>query len=225
MRLSLATCLILSPFAALADESGQLVARSACEPLYTVQKRGCMAEHVLRCETPQGLIYRSEFIEDGELTDVEFADADFEFLASWNAEGATFLQGLVENRDPFSLSTLLETGNDTVDQTALVDPQFVAPREAEIVGISRLTGEMRQIGESEVERIAFEGSLDLTSTVWGIEGDMFLDRATGTLFSGVSQITIDGFTEEVPGDPVRIMREGDRAFMLNITLFDCGEAS
>lgn len=225
MKGCLASVLVLLPFAAFGDEAGQLVTRDQCQPLYTVQKRGCVAEHVLRCETPDGTIYRSEFVEDGVLTDVEFADADFEFLANWNSEGETFLLGLVDNRDPFSLSSLLATGSDTVDQTALVDPQFVAPREAEIVGISRMTGDVRQVGESEVERIAFEGSLDLATTAWGIAGDMFLDRATGTLFSGMSQITIEGMSQDVPGDPQRILREGDRGFMLNITLFDCGEAS
>lgn len=225
MRLPLAACLVVAPLVAMADESRQLLPREQCQPLYTVQKSGCVAEHVLRCETSDGPIYRSEFIENGELTDVEFADADFEFLSSWNSEGIEFLLELVDNRDPFSLSTLLETGIDTVDQTALVNPQLVAPREAEVIGFSRMTGEVSEVDGSEIERIVFEGSLDLSSTVWGIAGDMYLDLETVTLFSGPTKLTLDGFSEDIPGEPMRILREGDRGFMLNITLFDCGEES
>ena len=183
MKGYLASVLVLLPFAAFGDEAGQLVPRDQCQPLYTVQKRGCVAEHVLRCDTPEGTIYRSEFVEDGVLTDVEFADADFEFLANCNSEGENFLLGLVDNRDPFSLSSLLSTGSDTVDQTALVDPQFVAPREAEIVGISRMTGDARQVGESEVERIAFEGTAAGTGYPL-FDTDRLLEQVAGLLQGG-----------------------------------------
>jgi hypothetical protein len=217
--------LMLMPLAAIADDSGQFLTRDQCQPLYTVQKTGCVAEHVLRCDTPEGLFYRSEIIEDGELTDVEFADADFEFVSSWNAEGMNFLLDMVENRDPFSLSTLLSQGVDQIDQTALVDLQMVAPREAEFVGSAAMTGEVLTVDGSEVDSIAVVGSLDLGTMVWEISGAMFVDRATQTLFNGASELTVDGFTEEVPGDPVKIFREGDAAFMKNITMFDCGEES
>lgn len=223
MRSLVALGLVLMPLAANADEVGQLVPRDQCQPLYTVQKNGCVAEHVLRCDTPDGVIYRSEMIEDGELTDVEFADADFEFVSSWNAEGLTFLLELTDNRDPFSLSTLLRDGVDQVDQTALVDLQFVAPREAEFIGSAAMTGNVQTIDGSEIESIAVIGSLDLGSMVWEISGEMYLDVATQTLFNGPSTLEIDGFAEEIPGEPVRILREGDLGFMKDITLFGCGE--
>ena len=223
MRSLVALGLVLMPLAADADESGQLVPRDQCLPLYTVQKRGCVAEHVLRCDMPDGVIYRSEMIEDGELTDVEFADADFEFLSNWNAEGLTFLLELTDNRDPFSLSTLLADGVDQVDQTALVDLQMVAPREAEFTGSAAMTGNVQTIDGGEIETIAVIGSLDLGSMVWEISGEMYLDVTTQTLFNGPSTLEIDGFAEEIPGEPVRILREGDLGFMKDITLFDCGE--
>lgn len=213
------------PPAAFADANGQFLTRDQCRPLYTVQKTGCMAEHVLRCETPEGLFYRSEIIEDGELTDVEFADADFEFVSSWNAEGAAFLLEMLENRDPFSLSTLLSAGVDQIDQTALVDLRLVAPREAEFVGSAAMTGEVLTVDGSAIDSVAIVGSLDLGTMVWEITGAMYVDRATETLFNGPSELTVDGFTEEVPGDPVRIFRDGHTAFMKNITMFDCGEES
>lgn len=214
------TCL---PLAAFADESGQFLSREQCQPLYTVQKTGCVAEHVLRCETPDGLFYRSEVIEDGALTDVEFSDADFEFVSSWNVEGLTFLLELVDNRDPFSLTTLLSEGVDQVDQTALVDLQMVAPREAVFTGSSAMTGEVLTIDGREVESIAVIGALDLGTMVWEISGEMYLDHETQTLFDGPSVLTVDGFTEEMPGKPVRIFTEGSPGFMKDITLFDCGE--
>lgn len=225
MRGSIALGLMLMPLAAVADETGQFLTRAQCEPLYTVQKTGCVAEHVLRCDTPDGLFYRSEMIEDGKLTDVEFADADFEFVSSWNAEGNTFLLEMVENRDPFSLSTLLANGVDQVDQTALVDLQMVAPREADFTGSAAMTGEVLTIDGSEIDSIAVVGALDLGTMVWEISGAMFLDRATQTLFNGQSKLTVDGYDETIPGDPVRIFRAGDAAFMKDITMFDCGEES
>lgn len=225
MKIALALGLAFLPFAAFADESGQLVPRDQCQPLYTVQKRGCVAEHVLRCETPEGVIYRSEMIEDGALTDVEFADADFEFVSSWNVEGMNFILEMIDNRDPFSLSALLAEGVDSVDQTALVDLQMVAPREADFVGSAAVTGEVLTVDGSQVDSIAVVGSLDLGTMVWEISGAMFLDRATQTLFNGPSEVSIEGYVEEIPGDPVRIFRAGDPAFMKNITMFDCGEES
>lgn len=225
MKIALALGLVFLPFTAFADESGQLVPRDQCQPLYTVQKRGCVAEHVLRCETPEGVIYRSEMIEDGALTDVEFADADFEFVSSWNVEGMNFILEMIDNRDPFSLSALLAEGVDSVDQTALVDLQMVAPREADFVGSAAVTGEVLTVDGSQVDSIAVFGSLDLGTMVWEISGAMFLDRATQTLFNGPSEVSIEGYVEEIPGDPVRIFRAGDPAFMKNITMFDCGEES
>lgn len=225
MKIALALGLAFLPFAAFADESGQLVPRDQCQPLYTVQKRGCVAEHVLRCETPEGVIYRSEMIEDGALTDVEFADADFEFVSSWNVEGMNFILEMIDNRDPFSLSALLAEGVDSVDQTALVDLQMVAPREADFVGSAAVTGDVLTVDGSQVDSIAVVGSLDLGTMVWEISGAMFLDRATQTLFNGPSEVSIEGYVEEIPGDPVRIFRAGDPAFMKNITMFDCGEES
>ncbi|NND20608.1 MAG: hypothetical protein HKO14_00840, partial [Silicimonas sp.] len=87
MKKATAIALLLAPFTATADESGQLVPREHCTPLYTVQKRGCVAEHVLRCETPDRVLFRNEFVEDGALMDVTFSDADYEFVDEWNAEG------------------------------------------------------------------------------------------------------------------------------------------
>ncbi len=223
MRAALVLALTCLPIAALADESGQFLSRAQCVPLYTVQKTGCVAEHVLRCETPEGLFYRSEVIEDGELTDVEFSDSDFEFVSSWNADGIVFLLEMVENRDPFSLSTLLSDGVDQVDQTALVDLQMVAPREAEFTGSSAMTGEVLTIDGREVESVAVVGALDLGTMIWEISGVMYLDRQTKTLFDGPTALSIDGFTENMPGDPVRIFTEGEPGFMKDITLFDCGE--
>ena len=223
MRAVLVIASGLLPFAALADESGQLVQRDQCQPLYTVQKRGCVAEHVLRCQTPDGLIYRNESIEDGKLTDVEFSDADFEYVDSWNANGEVFLLEMVENRDPFSLSALLESDVDSFDQTALVDLQVVAPREADFVGSSALTGEVLRVDGSESESVAFVGTLDFSTMSWELSGTMYLDHETETLFSGPVEITIDGYSETMPGEPARILREGDPGFMLNVTMFDCGE--
>lgn len=223
MRAALAIALTISPLAALADESGQFLSRAQCQPLYSVQKTGCVAEHVWRCDTPDGVFYRNEVVEDGALTDVEFSDADFEFVSSWNAEGLIFLLEMVENRDPFSLSTLLSEGVDQVDQTALVDLQMVAPREADFRGSSAMTGEVLAIDGREVESVAVVGTLDLGTMVWDLSGVMYLDRQTETLFDGPTVLTIDGFTEEMPGEPVRIFTEGDPGFMKDITLFDCGE--
>jgi hypothetical protein len=86
-----------------------------------------------------------------------------------------------------------------------------------------MTGNVQTIDGGEIETIAVIGSLDLGSMVWEISGEMYLDVTTQTLFNGPSTLEIDGFAEEIPGEPVRIFREGDTAFMKNITMFECGE--
>lgn len=225
MRAGISIILFSAPLTAFADESGELVRRDQCQPLYTVQKRGCVAEHVMRCEVGGDLFYRSDTIQDGELTDIEFSDADFEFVSSWNVDGMNFLLEMIDNRDPFSLSTLVVEGIDGVDQTVLVNPAIVAPREADFVGSSALTGVVQSIDGSEVENIALVGSLDLGTTVWEISGDMYLDQQTQTLFYGTAEFVIEGQTQVVPGDPVKILRKGDVGFMKDITIFDCGEES
>ncbi|NNL35095.1 MAG: hypothetical protein HKP35_04685 [Silicimonas sp.] len=223
MKKATAIALLLAPFTATADESGQLVPREHCTPLYTVQKRGCVAEHVLRCETPDRVLFRNEFVEDGALMDVTFSDADYEFVDEWNAEGLKFILGLVDNRDPFSLSNLRDTGVDVFDQTAMVDMQIVAPREATILGDARLTGETLALGGGVLEEVSVRATLNLSSMEIWMEGTSYVDRTTGTMFDGAYRMSIDGFDEELPGAPVEVLRDGDRGFMRNITLFDCGE--
>lgn len=223
MRTVFAIATALAPFAASADENAQLVPREHCTPLYTVQKRGCVAEHVLRCETPERVLYRNEYIEDGALTDVTFSDNDYEFVDEWNAEGLAFILEMVENRDPFSLSDLRETGVDAFDQTALVDMQVVAPREATVLGDARMTGETLSFDGHVVEEVAVRATVDLATMEFWLEGTSYVDRETGTMFDGAYIMSVDGFDEELPGAPVKVMREGDRGFMHNITLFDCGE--
>lgn len=215
--------LTLLPLAAIADESGQLVPRDQCTPLYTVQKRGCVAEHVLRCDTAERVIFRNEYVEDGELTDISFSDADYEYLSEWSADGMAFVLDMIENRDPFSMSNILKHGVDAFDQTALVDLQMVAPREAVVLGDAQLTGVTEIWGGGPVDEVAVRATLDLaTMEIW-IEGMSYVDRMTGTMFDGAYSMTVAGFTEEVPGEPVKILREGDRGFMMDITLFGCGE--
>jgi hypothetical protein len=215
--------LIFLPFAATADESGQLVPREACQPLYTVQKRGCVAEHVLRCDLPDGVIYRNEVVENGELTDVSFSDADYEYLDEWNADGLRFILRMVENRDPFSLSALRETGSDVFDQTALVDMQIVAPREALVVGDARVAEDPVELDGRLIDPVRVRATMDLSTMEMWFEGTSYIDRETGTMFDGAYVMSFAGYDEDLPGEPVRILREGDRGFMMNITLFGCGE--
>lgn len=216
-------CVLLGCVGAEFAAAEQMVAREQCTPLYTVQKKGCVAEHVLRCETPDGVVHRNEYVEDGALMGVNFSDADYEFLEEWSADGTTFLLEIVQNHDPFSLSELRDTGVDAFDQTAIVDMQIVAPREAHIVGGSMLTGNTLEIGDTAVDEISVEASLDLTSMQFWLQGTSYIDQATGTMFDGAYTFTIDGFSEDLPGEPVKILRGGDRGFMMNITLFGCGE--
>ncbi|NNF91863.1 MAG: hypothetical protein HKM96_10785, partial [Boseongicola sp.] len=174
MKKATAIALLLAPSTATADESGQLVPREHCTPLYTVQKRGCVAEHVLRCETPERVLFRNEFVEDGALMDVTFSDADYEFVDEWNAEGLEFILGLVDNRDPFSLSNLRDTGVDVFDQTAMVDMQIVAPREATILGDARLTGETLALGGGVLEEVSVRATLNLSSMEIWMEGTSYV---------------------------------------------------
>ena len=214
---------LLLPVPAFAQVKPQLFTRDQCTPLYTVQKRGCVAEHVLRCETDDGVVFRNENVEDGELTDVYFSDFDFEFLDAWSSDGSEFVVEMVDNRDPFSLSNIRENGADVFDQTALVDMQIVEPREATIIGDARMTGETLEIEGAVLDEVQVRATMDLSTIEMWIEGRSYIDRETGTLFDGAYDVTVDGRVDEQPGEPVRILREGDRGFMLDITLFGCGE--
>ncbi|QMU59403.1 MAG: hypothetical protein GKR98_15140 [Boseongicola sp.] len=220
-----ALSVVCFPFAAVASEDDQLVQREDCSPLYTVQQKGCQATHVLQCQYQGDTIYRFENIEDGALVGIDFETDDFDFLAEWSPTGERTIHGIVANTNPFSFSEMMETGQDTFDQTALVDFQIGLPRESTIVGQMFRTGEVIDVSGFALERVEFDLTMGVGGLAMEIVGDMFIDRLTNTLFDGGGVMTSGGFSMELPGEPVRMLREGDLGFMKNITLFGCGEES
>ncbi len=197
-----------------------------CTPIYSVQKSMCAVEHIHRCDIPDGTFFRHEEIEEGDADFVDIYTEDYDQVAAYEEDGPDFLIEITENRDPFSLSNLLATGEDLTDQTAETQlPIFVDALPGELRMAARLLGRTETISGIELERGVSVPTIKLVGTAFEASGreNLFIDRTAGVIIRGETTISIGGNSTVESGDPVQILKPGDAFFMLDIPLFGCGD--
>jgi len=201
-------------------------AREDCNPLYSVQKRNCKVEHVYRCETGQGVIWRKENYEPGDPLFVDILTDEGDLLEAWDETDGKVMQGIVENRDPVSLSELRGTGSDQFSQVLQMHfPMFVEPV------IANVSGELIDMGETlEVDGVVFDHvrqTLSIQFNAMQMSGfeDWFVDRATGAIVFGMNRLESGAAGVTESGTPVQVIRPGEEGFLENRALYDCGSIS
>lgn len=198
---------------------------AACEPVVTVQARGCSVETVLRCNDPAGWPWRAEVFDAEGLRYVSSFTKDFvQVQVRLPAIGLAF------DYDPeLSSSTppveMAETGH----------------------GVERVKGFMSFGGQSlavvtyneirRVEPLDLDGRRLVSFRVVGTRTTSpplqaeahdfmnYLDPETGALFGGESLLPGPDGKLSQDGRPAALAFPGDPGFDAKVPVFDCGNLS
>ncbi len=197
-----------------------------CQPIYSVQKSQCVVEHIHRCDIDQGTFFRHIEIEPDDSDFVDIYTEDYDLISAYEVDGSPIMLGITDNRDPFSLAELLQTGQDFQNQTVeMLLPVFSEGSPTELRAATRLLDQAERISGVDLTRAASVPSLEVTGTAFRAEGreEIFIDRAAGIVIRGETTIIFGGHTRVETGNPVQILKPGDRFFMADIPLYGCGD--
>ncbi|MEQ8291788.1 MAG: hypothetical protein RIA08_06250 [Roseovarius sp.] len=194
----------------------------ACNPVYAVQKRGCQLEKVYTCSVggEDFLLYRE--IDEDLFVSTEVTDLEGGSVVYWNAEGDFNLIDIAEDRDPVSVSELMETGRDVFDHTALmIVAPFIDPIPARFTGEMRLTDETLVLERTVFTKLSSEYRFTLNSLDLFWTGEQYLDRDSHAIIAGSGTGRIDG--SEVPeiAEPVEIIYPDELGFTSDQPQYDC----
>ncbi len=139
-----------------------------CEPVLTVQHKGCVAVNVWQCEADNEGEQWLALLGEGGLFSVQKVDTDFQWLETYKVSGNESL--ILPAPDPASMTELLANGLDAYEFTITKDSG-----DETTVGFDALTGETVVIDGVELLRTEFGGS---TLNEAGVE----IDQSAGRQF-------------------------------------------
>jgi hypothetical protein len=151
-----------------------------CTPLYSVQMRGCEVQHLYRCNTPDGVLWRNDQWSQDEGRFIDVMHEDGETFAAYDVDEQEFVvRDLAEMRDPLSLKKVRQQGKDLVDADWLMHvPPFVEPV------LTRISGEVRALdgtvalGDRTFWRTRATYSVEVNSAEFDAMQDHYVDTAT-----------------------------------------------
>lgn len=197
----------------------------ACQPVVTVQSRGCTVETMLRCGAPLAMPWRAEVYDGEGLRQVSSFTQDFVQL---RVQLPRF--GIAFDHDPAQSSStppaeMAETGE----------------------GIERLKGHITAGGQrlvvmtfnriARVEPIELDGRKLVGFRITGtrtisppIQAEAhdymnYFDPETGVLFGGESLLPGPDGKTSLDGRPAALAFPGDPGFDAKVPVFDCGNLS
>lgn len=198
--------------------------RQACVPLYSIQKRDCVVEHIYRCDTEAGLFWRSEeFVEEDQDVMTEIRDPEGNILWVESLEDGVMVSGILEMRNPVSISQALRTGSDLFDMTAAFQsPFFVDPIIAPYKGESVQNGEPITVDGLSFTPLRQNAEMQLNALTLTGYADLFVESEDGFFVYGEVLIDAGGSQMIQGGVPVQVIRPGEDGFLKNRGLYDCG---
>lgn len=191
-----------------------------CELFLTVQMQGCLVSNHFRCEgDPEGHQRHVTFREGGA-SSASLVDEEYQWLET---AGPNRLERLgLPIEDPASLTTLIETGEDTFDFT-MIDVAGEEPEEFRIIGVDRLEGGEVEIDGETLRQTAFAmRRLDAAGEeVLSVSGQQFVSEELRLFFAGEETVRIDGREVEADHTPVRFLRPGEPGFGDTVPAYGC----
>ncbi|SLN70986.1 hypothetical protein [Roseisalinus antarcticus] len=195
-------------------------APEGCEPILTVQQRGCMMSNHYVCEDdPEGDQWRVDFIEQGPIF-ASRINYETEWVESLGL--ITRTQTLLEDdpADPASLTELLETGIDTYDFVTITNGE----EESRYRGADVLTGDSVTIDDTELLVMTYTTEVDDADGRSRQEGINYVSGEFRLFLPGTSATrNEDGsLGPERDNTPVHIIRPGEPGFFAASPIYDCG---
>lgn len=225
MRVILTICALLMPGGLLADTVFE--PPQGCTKVLTVQQRSCQVMNVWRCDggAEEWVGY---FIGGGAVDHFDKYGADGDFIHSQLISSGGFMMSLRSAQDNSSISSLMDTGTDSLDMILGMN-MLVVDVEIRVIGETRRTGERVVVDGEQLEVLA--STLAMTAVddtlvgedlnVRGESKDYLLveDRI---VFEGVGKLQSSETTETFDHTPVEIIRPGEDGFFSRIPKYDCG---
>ena len=194
-----------------------------CEGLYTVQKRQCAVEHVYRCNTDIGTVFRyDEWEQADETLSIEVTTQDGDFLTAWDEDGSFIITGRTEVRNAMSAGGLLKIGEDAFDMTVMAQMAGVDdPVEIVISGQSKLSDT-----DTVLDGVTFRQARNtFAMDVFGQRFEGFemvlVDVVTGAVVGGEAQFAMGNGDLSTSGAPVNLIFPGEPGFLENEAQHDC----
>lgn len=200
----------------------------SCEPVYSVQLRECQALNIYRCAQGGETIVYQELIDPDSETMDAFVTPDGDVLYSVARGTGLGLHRVVDNRDPFSASTLMREGTDLVDQSLEIRLPLYSG--VNVVQYSLRTEMRDEVVEIDGHRFArATGYPDLELTPGGVRltgsTEYYIDLENSIVFEGESVLELLGSREEFPTAPARIIAPGRSGKLPTEPFLDCGKLS
>ncbi|MHA3913489.1 hypothetical protein [Halovulum sp. GXIMD14793] len=225
MRMILTICALLMPGGLLADTVFEPPRR--CTKILTVQQRECQVMNVWECDGgAEG--WAGYFGDEGAVMSFEKYGPDGEFIHIQDFEIGGLMMTAKSAKDNSSMSSLIETGTDTIDMTVSLRV-LVLEVELRAVGKSARTGEVIVVDGEQLKVLRTSVSMmvkenDITGLDMNISGTSkdYLLLSDQIMIDGEGILQTPEGEERYNHTPIEIIRPGEDGFFSRIPKYDCG---
>lgn len=213
-----------APVSALAQRAGTVTPPPGCTAFLTVQSRSCVVSHMWTCEgDPEGTHWRMSMDGDGPFA-LSFTDSEFRWLLSYNLRSGAQTTIIEPEEDPASLSELFETGSDSMVFSTIYDNGAGLRIRRDYTGFDRLTGATAEIDGRVLNRTEFSYEYDLGEGPRRVEGTQYVHEGWRMFFGGLEVTELpNGERFESDNSPMEFAEPGERGFLTDQPLYDCGD--
>ena len=214
----------IAPVSALAQAAGVVTPPPGCTAFLTVQSRNCVVSHMWRCEgDPEGTHWRLSMDGDGPFA-LSFTDAEFRWLLTYDLRGGAQTTIIEPEEDPASLTELFETGSDSMVFSTIYENEAGLRIRRDYTGFDRLTGEVAEIDGRILNRTEFSYEYDLGEGPRRVQGSQYVHEGWRMFFGGLEVTELpNGERFESDNSPVEFAEPGERGFLTDQPLYDCGD--
>ena len=214
----------LTPAPASAQGAGTVTPPPGCTAFMTVQSRGCFVSHYWTCEgDPEGTHWRMSMDGDGPFA-LSQTDREFRWLLSYDLRNGGQNTLITPEEDPASVTELFATGSDSMVFSTIFESPGGMRIQRDYTGFDRLTGETVEIDGRVLNRTEFSYQYDLGEGPRRVEGNQYVHEGWRIFFGGQEVTTLpSGETIESDNSPMEFAEPGERGFLSDQPLYDCGD--
>lgn len=190
-----------------------------CLAYLTVQHRSCRVEHHYTCADTGQDRWRVVYTGDGPIY-LSRIDSEAQWIASRVLPGGGDTETLFPARDPASMTTLLETGEDDFD----FEQRRPDGRVERVVGSDRITGPEVVIDGEALLPTAFDVTFyDRAGGIIGTySGNEFVSATHRRFFAGRGTSNFGGVETSFDRSPREFIYPGAPGFLSVDPVYDCG---
>jgi len=214
----------VAPVVAMAQGAGTVTPPPGCTAFLTVQSRNCVVSHMWTCEgDPEGTHWRLSMDGEGPFA-LSFTDSEFRWLLSYDLRGGAQTILIEPEEDPASITELFETGSDSMVFSTIYENAAGLRIRRDYTGFDRLTGEVAQIDGRTLNRTEFSYEYDLGDGSRRVEGTQYVQENWRMFFGGLEVTELpNGERFESDNSPMEFAEPGERGFLTDQPLYDCGD--